>query len=198
MLHWLDTKVAATVHARSPVGQWLSSADEGENVSTTVKRPFPLRFLRALIILTLLILTAQGWFGGVIDTVFTTSTGSAPSTFSLTSFLHALQTLQALSLNGYLRILQSLQAPFFFLWHTFAGLVLLILGIFICLFSFIWTKIRGARIWSVIGLLAILAAIWGGFHAIQSGFVNGPTLAHTGGSFIIAYASYFFTLYYTK
>lgn len=61
-----------------------------------------------------------------------------------------------------------------------------------------WSKSRGVRVWSALGLLAMLSSALGGYLFVMSGFADGGASAQMGGSFIGAYACYFLTLYYTK
>jgi hypothetical protein len=142
-----------------------------------------MRALRALVVATLVILAVQGWFGDFVTIFITPANGITPPLPSP---------------NGIVHELQMLPSPFFPIWHTFEGLALLPLAVAVLVLSFTWSRSRGVRIWSVIGLLAVLSAALGGYTFVRSGFADGGSSAQMGGSFIGAFASYFLVLYYTK
>ncbi len=147
------------------------------------RQPAQLRSLRALVVMTLVVLTAQGWFGDTVNIFIVPAEGTSPPPASLSGFLHAVE---------------SLQPSFFLMWHTFEGLVLVALAIAVLAFSLMWSKARGVHIWSTLGLLQMLSAAWGGYRFVLSGFSDGASSAQMGGSFIAAYACYFLTLYCLK
>jgi hypothetical protein len=154
-----------------------------QTVETPAKRPATLRAFRALLITTLVILGIQGWFGDFVTVFVAPANGITPPAFTPGSLLHALQILPT---------------PFFPVWHAFEGLALIVLGIAIAILSFTWTRSRGVRIWSIVGLVAVLAAALGGLLFVESGFAAGGSSMQMGGSFIGAFASYFLALYYTR
>jgi uncharacterized membrane protein len=83
-------------------------------------------------------------------------------------------------------------------WHSYEGIVLLLLGIAVLVLSFKWSNKRSVRITSILGLFFLLAAALGGFLFVLSGLSNGGNSAQMGGRFIGAYAFYFMELYFTK
>jgi hypothetical protein len=146
-----------------------------------------LRTLRALIVAAIVILSVQGWFGDTVNIFFAPSHGIARPTATP---------------GGFVSELGRLQQPFFLEWHAWEGVVLLVLAVTITVLAFAWSRsaglARGVRWWSVVGLLSVLSAGYGGYQFVISGFGNGASSAQMGGSFIAAYACYFMTLYYTK
>lgn len=142
-----------------------------------------MRALRALIVATLVILTAQGWFGDTANIFLMPANGVTPP---------------AQTLNGFLGAIQSIQPPFILVWHTFEGVALVILAIAVFVTSLFVSSSRGVRIWSGLGLLAMLSSALGGYRFVLSGFSNGANSAAMGASYILAYACFFLTLYYTK
>ena len=141
------------------------------------------RRFRVLLVVTLVILSVQGWFGDFVNIFVAPSTGVTPPAFSIAGFLGALE---------------SLPNSFFPLWHAFEGIFLVGLAVAVFALSFVWSKARAVRIASGLGLLAVISVAIGGFLFVMSGFSNGGNSAQMGGSFIGAYALYFVTLYYAK
>ena len=152
-------------------------------MAVKVKRPPRMRGVRALIVATLVVLTAQGWFGDTANIFLMPANGVTPP---------------AQSLSGFLGAIQSIQPPFVLVWHTFEGIALVILAIIVFVLSLLWSLSRGVRVWSGLGLLSMLSAALGGYRFVLSGFADGANSAAMGGSFILAYACFFLTLYYTK
>jgi hypothetical protein len=152
-------------------------------MSASAERPVKARVLRALVVATLVILAVQGWFGDYVTIFVTPANGIArPSP----------------TLDGFVRELQKLPSPFFPAWHAIEGIVLVLLAIAVLVISFAWSRSRGVRIFSVVGLLSMLSAALGGYLFVNSGFGDGGSSAQMGGSFLGAFASYFLVLYYTK
>lgn len=152
-------------------------------MAARAKRTAGLRGLRALIVATLVILTAQGWFGDTANLFVVPANGVPPP---------------APSLSGFFSAVGSLKPPFVLVWHTWEGIVLVALAVAVFVLSFPWSRSKGVRIWSAVGLFFMLSAALGGYLFVMSGFAAGGTSAQMGGSFIGAYACYFMTLYYTK
>jgi hypothetical protein len=107
-------------------------------------------------------------------------------------------TPPARSLSGFLGAVGSLHPPFILLWHTYEGIVLVALAGMVVALTLIWKSSRGVRIWSTLGLLSMLSAALGGYLFVMSGFTDGGNSAQMGGSYILTYACFFLTLYYTK
>ena len=124
-------------------------------------------------------MTLQGWLGDTVNLFVAYPKGSVISSFT--------GLTQAILAVG----------PFL-IAHVVNAVIVLILGILVVMLTFKWTKSRGARVASVLGLLAIISAFVGGVMFVLSGFQNNESSAQMGGSFIGAYALYFTVLYYTK
>jgi len=146
-------------------------------------RPAGMRGLRALVVATLVILTAQGWFGDTVNIFIAPPNGETPP---------------APTLSGFLSAVTSLSPPFLLVWHTYEGIALVVLAIAVFVLSFAASRSLGVRVWATLGLLAMLSAALGGYFFVMSGFKDGGNSAQMGGSYIAAYACYFLTLYYTK
>ena len=149
--------------------------------SGTTKKAYTSRKMRVLLVATLAILSVQGWLGDVVNLFVSTSPTAAPP-FGFAGFFQGLGTLNSLPL----------------LWHAYEGMLLIALAIAVLALSFKWSKSRGVRIASILGLFFILSAAFGGFLFVLSGFSNGGNSAQMGGSFIGGYALYFVALFYAK
>ena len=135
------------------------------------------RKLRILIVVTLVFLTVEGWFGDTVN-LFMVPASSAP--------LDASAGFQAvLSANATL------------ISHAFLGLGLLGLAVVILTFS-LKAKPRNVQVPAILGLVMMVSALIGGILFVLSGFSNNGVSAQMGGSFIGAYAFYFIELYYAK
>ena len=135
--------------------------------------------MRLLIVLTLILLTVQGWFG---DTVNLFGVPSSPVTVeaSITGLLTAVFN------TGPTLII-----------HAFIGILILALAVTVLAFS-LRGKPRNVQVPSILGLVSVVSALIGGTLFVLSGFSNNGVSAQMGGSFIGAYAFYFIELYYAK
>lgn len=149
------------------------STDEVKHGST--------RSFRILLVVTLVILSIQGWFGDTVNIFFAPATGTTPPPFSF---------------SGFVQVVESLGFPL--IWHAAEGIVLLVLAVAVFALSFIWSKAKSVRIASGLGLFMVFSAALGGFLFVMAGFANGGNSAQMGGSFIGSYAFYFIALYYAK
>jgi hypothetical protein len=86
----------------------------------------------------------------------------------------------------------------FALVQAFLGLALVLLALVVAILAFVAPAPAGVRVWSVVGLVAMVSAALGGYQFLQSGFANNPSSAQMVGSFIGALASEFLALYRTK
>jgi len=154
-----------------------------QTMAARSKRPAKLRAFRGLLVTILVILGVQGWFGDFVTIFVAPASGIQPPALTPGSLLHELQLLPT---------------PFFPVWHAFEGLALVVLAVATAILAFSWSRSRGARAWSVVGLIAVLSAALGGLLFVESGFAAGGSSMQMGGSFIWAFASYFLALYYTK
>jgi len=135
--------------------------------------------LRIFIVITLIILTVQGWFGDTVNIFI-----APPGTNSTVPFSAIISTIE--------------NYGFFLVWHAFEGLLLVFLSIALVVASFRWSRARSVRILSLLGMLMIVSAAIGGLSFVLSGFNAGGSSAQMGGSFIGSYAFYFMEIYYTK
>ena len=142
-----------------------------------------MRGLRALIVATLVMLTAQGWFGDTVNIFIAPADGVTPP---------------APTLGGFLSAITSLSPPFLLVWHTYEGVALVVLAVVVFVLSFTASKSLGVRVWATLGLLAMLSSALGGYFFVMSGFKDGGNSAQMGGSYIASYACYFLTMYYTR
>ena len=137
-----------------------------------------LRRLRILLVVTLIVLTAQGWTGDFVNLfAFVPSGGVSASLGGLVSALFDSGDLTA--------------------YHAFEGAALVVVSLVIIGFSF-RLKSRSLRILSVLAAAAVVSAMVGGVLFVLSDFQNNANSAQMGGSFIGAYAFYFIELYYTR
>ena len=136
--------------------------------------------LRILLVVILVILTAQGWFGDTTN-LFVTTNSATPIAFSFGAIIP--------SIISYGPIL---------IWHAAEGFLLLLLSLATIALSFVWAKKRSVRILSILGTVMIFSAVIGGLSFVASGFTAAGSSAQMGGSFIGAYAFYFMELYFTR
>ena len=139
------------------------------------------RSFRILLVLVLVVMTIQGWFGDTVNIFVAPPNGIAPPAFTMTSFFQLVQSY------GFLLI-----------YHSYEGIALFVLGLITAVLAFKWSPKRSVRICAIIGLFFQTSAAVGGYLFVLSGFSNGGNSAQMGGSFIGAYALYFMTLYYAK
>ena len=136
------------------------------------------RRLRIFIVLTLVALTVQGWFGDTVNLFSSFPTGTVES-----------------SANGLLGAVVNVGPTLII--HAFIGIVILTLSVVVLAFS-LKSKPRNIQVPSILGLVMIVSALIGGVLFVLSGFTNNGVSAQMGGSFIGAYAFYFIELYYAK
>lgn len=151
------------------------------------RREFPWsgrwRTLRSLLIASIILLSAQGWFGDFVN-IFQAPANGAPA--------------PSLSIAGITAAVASLAPAFFLMVHAYLGLALFVLAVVIVSLAFAWPAGTGVRIWAVLALASIISAAYGGFSFVRTGFADGGGSAQMGGSFIAAYGCWFMTLYYTR
>ena len=138
----------------------------------------PYKALWISVIVTLVLLTVQGFTGDSIN-LFAVFPSQVTGTFA--------GFLEALSQAGGLTI-----------FHAAEGLAILLASISAMVYSFRYRINTSARIFAIIGLTAVISAVTGGILFVASGFKNDPNSAQMGGSFISAYASYFLMLHFLK
>jgi hypothetical protein len=139
------------------------------------------RGFRIIIVVTLVVYSVQGWFGDFVNIFVAPTNGTTAPPYTMSGFFQSMQSL-----------------GFGLVWHAYEGLALVGLSAAIFALSFKWSKSKGVRIASGLGLLSVISAALGGFLFVMSGFSNGGNSAQMGGSFIAAYALFFVTLYYAK
>jgi hypothetical protein len=140
------------------------------------------RKFRVLLVVMLVILSAQSWFGDFVNVFVAPASGVTPPPFSMAGFFQGVYNLN----------------NFFLDWHTFEGITIFLLSIVVLALSFVWSKAISVRICSILGFAAILGAGLGGYLFVLSGFSNGGNSMQMGGSFLASYALYFIALFYAK
>lgn len=140
----------------------------------------PLRGLKLMTVLNIILLSVQGWTGDVAN-LFAVFPSGAVSGLD--------QFFQSLSASGPGPITE---------WHGLEGIVILLISGGIAVASFRRSNSRGVRAVALLGLFFVLAAALGGYLFVLSGFTADGNSAQMAGSFIGAYAMYFLVLYYSK
>ena len=135
--------------------------------------------LRQVIVITLILLTVQGWFGDTVNIFLVPTT---PPTVDQ-------------SFNGILQAIENIGPTLVI--HAFLGLTILAFSIIVLGLS-LKNKPRNVQVPAILGLVMVVSAIIGGVVFVLSGFSAGGNSAQMGGSFIGAYAFYFIELYYAK
>ena len=135
--------------------------------------------LRILIVVILILLTAQGWTGDFANLFAVFPTGSFSG--SMTGFLQALDS-----------------AGIIVIYHAVEGAMLIAISAGILVLSFKSSNSTSLRSCAILGLGTVVAAAMGGILFVSSNFTNNANSAQMGGSFIGAYAFFFMTLYFTK
>lgn len=139
------------------------------------------RKFRILLVLLLVILSVQAWFGDFVNVFSAPTTGTTAPPFSI---------------GGLMQGIASLGFPL--LWHAFEGLSIAIIGVAVLVLSFAWSAPKSVKVSSLLGLFSVISAALGGALFVLSGFSNGGNSMQMGGSFVGAYAMYFVTLYFSK
>ncbi|MDG6998101.1 MAG: hypothetical protein JRN15_03195 [Nitrososphaerota archaeon] len=139
------------------------------------------RSFRVLLVIVLVVMTVQGWFGDTVNIFVAPVTGISPPAFSMSAFFQTVQSY------GFLLI-----------YHAYEGIALIFLSAIASALAFQWSPKRSVRICVILGFIFVASAAVGGYLFVLSGFSNGGNSAQMGGSFIGAYAFYFLTLYYAK
>jgi len=156
-------------------------ADKQSIQKTKAISPKNARSYRILLVLILVILSVQAWFGDFVNIFVAPPTGVTPPPFSLT---------------GLLQGIESLGLPL--IWHAFEGFSLVVIGLALAILSFVWSCPKGAKISSFLGFIFIVVAALGGVLFVLSGFSDGGASMQMGGSFVGAFAMYFVALYFSK
>jgi hypothetical protein len=134
--------------------------------------------LRITLIITLVVLTVEGWTEDSVNLFATFPSGSDSN--SLEGLVSAL--FDAGGLTAY---------------HAFQGDAIVILSLVVVGLSF-KVKPMSIRIISILAAAAVISAMAGGVMFVLSGFLNNTDSAQMGGGFIVAYALYFIELYFAK
>jgi hypothetical protein len=154
-----------------------------EEIGLNISKSLTSRNYRVLLVVTLVILSVQGWLGDTVNIFYAPSSGIAKPPFTL---------------SGFLREMESIPASYLLLWHAFQGIFLIALAAVVFGLSFRWSNVRGTKVTSGLAFASIISAAIGGFLFVMSGYSDGGNSAQMGGSFIAAYALYFVTLYFAK
>lgn len=149
-------------------------------MNTTQSQSDPLRPLKLMTVLNLVLLSIQGWTGDVVNlfAVFHSGTVSGFGQF-------------------FSDLVSAGPGPLA-IWHALEGLLVLLLSIGIAASAFRRSKSWSLRIVSLLAALSVASAAVGGYLFVFSGFLNNGNSAQMGGSFIAAYALNFLVLYYSK
>jgi hypothetical protein len=142
------------------------------------KSQVPSKALLVSVVITLVLLTVQGFTG---DSINLFAVFPEPVTDTFTGFYQAL--LQAGGLTAF---------------HAIEGLAIVLGAISIVVSAFRQRTTKVVRAFAVFGTTAVISAAIGGILFVLSGFKNDPNSAQMGGSYISAYASYFLLLYFLK
>ena len=137
--------------------------------------------MRILLVVTLVVLTIQGWTGDFVNLFAPFATPGGSVSFSLGWFVQAL--LDSGAVTAY---------------HAFEGSLLVILSVAVLALSFRLSTAWSVRLCSIFAMAAVISAALGGILFVFSGFLDNANSAQMGGSFIGAYALYFLELYYAR
>ena len=140
----------------------------------------PLRPLKIMTVLDLVLLSVQGWSGDVVN-LFASFPSGKPADIG-----GAAQSLQAAG-PGPLAI-----------FHGIAGVLVLFLSIGIVVSAFRKSKATSLRVVSLLALISVVVAALGGYLFVFSGFLDNGNSAQMGGAYLGAYAMTFLVLYYSK
>ena len=138
--------------------------------------PLAMRALRWMVIMTLVLLTVQGWTGDFANLFAVFPSGGVAASFG--GFWAAVGSAGAIVA-----------------YHALEAAALLVCSVVILALSL---RERVGRLFALLGMASVVSAAIGGVLFVLSGFQNNPNSAQMGGSFIGAYAFYFLTLYSTK
>ena len=136
------------------------------------------RKVRILVVAVLLLLTAQGWTGDFVN------------------LFAAVPTIHIVSIYSFFQAL--LDSGVLTLYHALEGLAILVLSVYILVYSFLKPNSKNLRICALLATASVISATVGGVLFVLSSFQNNANSAQMGGSFIGAYAFYFLVLYFTK
>lgn len=150
------------------------------SVGAMQARADPLRPLKIMTILNLVLLSVQAWTGDAVNLFASFPSGTIGGVGQL-----------------FPALLSAGPGPLA-LWHGIEGLLVVLLSVGIAVSAFRRTKSRSIRIVSILGLVSVVVAALGGYLFVLSGFLNNGNSAQMGGSFLGAYAMNFLVLYYSK
>jgi heme A synthase len=147
---------------------------------SSVGLPDPLRGLKRMTVLNLVLLSFQAWTGDVVN------------------LFAAFPSGQVSGVGGAVQGLESAGPGPLALFHGIEGVLIVFLAIGIAAVALRRSKSRGVRVAGLLALLFIVVAALGGYLFLFSGFADNGNSAQMGGSFIGAYAMNFLVLYYSK
>ena len=140
----------------------------------------PLRPLKLMTVLNLILLSVQAWTGDVVNLFATFPSGAVNG------------------IAGLFPALGSAGPGPLALYHGIEGLAITLLSVGIAISALRRTKSRSVRAASLLGLVFVAVAALGGYLFALSGFLNNGNSAQMGGAFLGAYAMNFLVLYYSK
>jgi len=141
----------------------------------------PLRALKIMTVINLVLLSVQGWTGDTVNLFASFPQGAVNGIGG---------ALQSLGSTGGISPIT--------LFHAMEGVAILLISIGIAVAAFRRSRLRSVRVTSLLGLLFVISAVVGGYLFVFSGFLNNANSAQMGGSFIGTYAMNFLVLYYSK
>lgn len=132
--------------------------------------------LRGMAVLTLVLLTIQGWTGDFANLFASFPAGSVGA-----------------GVGGFWGAVGG--AGSIVSYHAVEAVVLLACSVAVLVLSL---RQRIGRLFAILGAASVISAAVGGILFVLSGYQNNANSAQMGGSFIGAYAFYFLVLYSTK
>jgi hypothetical protein len=146
----------------------------------SVKGTVPLKALKRMTVVNLVLLSLQAWTGDVVNLFAVFPSGPISG------------------LGGAAQGLESAGPGPLAIYHGVEGVVIVLLTIGVAVTALRRSKSTGVRVASLLALFFVAAAALGGYLFLFSGFVNNGNSAQMAGSFIGAYAMNFLILYYSK
>ena len=150
------------------------------SASAVEPQPDPLRPLKLMTVLNLVLLSLQAWTGDAVNLFASFPSGTVNGLGQL-----------------FPALLSAGPGPLA-AWHGLEALLIILLSAGIAVSAFRRTKRRSVRVVALLALLSVASAGAGGVLFTLSGFLNNSFSAQMGGSFIAAYAMNFLVLYYSK
>ena len=149
-------------------------------MATADRTTDPLRGLKRMTVLNVILLSVQAWTGDTVNLYATFPQGGVGG------------------LGGAVSALESAGPGPLAAFHGVEGVAILLIALGIAGAAFAKRSPRGVKVARILALLFVASAAIGGYLFLFSGFGNNGNSAQMGGSFIGAYAMNFLVLYYSK